>query len=340
MIEQVHKQHDGWDEFVVNHPNAKAHHLSVFQNIIKETFGHNTIYLLARDNQTVTGVLPLVHMKSRLFGNFMVSIPYFNYGGVCAKDDDARRALLDHAVQIARKKNATHIELRHVDEQYGSLPSKSHKVCMLLDLPATADALWKSFKSKLRSQIRRPEKEGVTIKIGRSELLDDFYHVFTVNMRDLGTPVYSKQLFANVMKAFPESSWIVAAYKDNTPLAAGFLLGFRDTLEIPWASSIRKYNRLAANMLMYWHALQLAIHEGYQVFDFGRSSPDSGTFKFKAQWGAEPLALNWEYWMANGGPLPDISPNNSKYQLAIRLWQKVPLPITQIIGPAIVKNIP
>jgi len=124
------------------------------------------------------------------------------------------------------------------------------------------------------------------------------------------------------------------------PVAAGFLLGFRDTLEIPWASSLRKYNRLAANMLMYWHALKLAIEEGFKRFDFGRSTPGEGTYKFKAQWGAAPLSLNWEYWLSNGGPLPDISPKNGKYQAAIRLWQKLPIPITKAVGPAIVKNIP
>ncbi len=339
-ISQIEGQDAAWDEFVSAHPEGKIYHLSGLQKIIRQAFGHETLFLQASQGGEITGVLPLVHMRSRLFGNFMVSVPFFNYGGICAKDEESKTELLNHAVQLARERQVSHIELRHVAPQYSSLKSRSHKVSMQLELPADPEVLWKSFKSKLRSQIRRPQKEGIEVKIGRLELLDDFYTVFSTNMRDLGTPVYAKRLFATVLRAFPHNSWIVAAYKGQLPLAAGFLLGFRDTLEIPWASSLRKYNRLAANMLMYWHALKLAIQEGYQKFDFGRSSPEAGTYKFKAQWGARPVPLHWEYWLSNGGALPDISPQNSKYQMAIRVWQKIPLPITRMIGPAIVRNIP
>ncbi len=339
-IQQIKGVNRQWDAFVDSQPEGKIYHQSVFQKIISDTFGHEPVFLQASEHGELLGVLPLIHMRSKIFGNFLVSIPFFNYGGVCAVTEQARKKLLDTAVNLARKRKARHLELRHVRPLFAHLPHKAHKVCMILELPDSPEALWSQFKSKLRSQIRRPEKDGIYVKAGKAELLDDFYDVFSVNMRDLGTPVYPRKLFANVMNAFPQSSWILVAYKDTQPLAAGFVLGYKETLEIPWASSLRKYNRTSANMLMYWHALKLAIEQGYRKFDFGRSSPDSGTYKFKAQWGAKPVPLHWEYWLANGGPLPDMSPQNGKFQVAIRIWQRLPLPLTRLLGPAIVKNIP
>ncbi|MDQ7063933.1 MAG: FemAB family PEP-CTERM system-associated protein [candidate division KSB1 bacterium] len=330
----------GWDEFIHQHPEGKIYHLSCIHRVIRRSFGHRIFYLVARRNGSIVGGLPIVHMKSRLFGNFMVSLPFFNYGGLCADDPEVKRALLQQAIRIASAESVNYLELRHIEPQFQNLACKSHKVAMLLDLPQHPEMLWNGFKSKLRSQIRRPQKEGIQVKVAKYELLDDFYRVFSVNMRDLGTPVYSKNLFANMLKYCHKNAWIVVAYKDRTPLAAGFLLGYKGVMEIPWASSLRKYNRLAANMLMYWHALKFAIEQGYNKFDFGRSSPDSGTFRFKRQWGAEPVPLNWEYWLANGTAIPDMSPQNGRFQLAIRLWQKLPLSVTRIVGPSIVRNIP
>ncbi len=339
-VERLSQPTAEWDEFILQHPQSRIYHLSCIHRVIRHTFGHPTRYIVARRNGCVVGGLPIVHMKSRIFGNFMISMPFFNYGGLCANEPDVKKALLQEAVQIAEEESIDYLELRHVEPQFPDLFHKSHKVSMYLDLPEHPDILWDGFRSKLRSQIRRPQKDGVYIKVGKQELLDDFYKVFSVNMRDLGTPVYSKNLFANVLKFCHEASWIVAAYKDGKPIAAGFLLGYKDIMEIPWASSLRKYKHLAANMLMYWHALKLAIELGYKKFDFGRSSPDSGTFRFKRQWGAEPIPLNWEYWLANGATIPDMSPQNGRFQLAIRLWQKLPLSVTRIVGPSIVRNIP
>ncbi len=329
-----------WDDFVRQHPDGTIYHLSAVHKVIYDTFGHETLYLCARRRGEIVGGLPIVHMKSWIFGNMMVSVPFFNYGGILCREEEARQALLQSAAALARKHKVSYIEFRHKKRRFVELPSKTHKVTMLLKLPDSSEALWQGFRAKLRSQIRRPEKDGIYVKIGGRELLDDFYSVFAVNMRDLGTPVYSKRLFANMLKYCGEQARIVAAYKERTPLAAGFVLGFKNILEIPWASSLRRYNRLAANMSMYWHALKYAIENGYGTFDFGRSSPDSGPYRFKRQWGAEPCTLHWEYWMANGGPLPDINPQNDRFRLAVRFWQKLPLSLTRLMGPVIVRNIP
>jgi FemAB-related protein (PEP-CTERM system-associated) len=207
-------------------------------------------------------------------------------------------------------------------------------------LPGDADALWKSLGSKLRNQVNRPIKEGMVARIGGEDELDSFHHVFSVNMRDVGTPVYGRKFFLNVLRQFPRSARICTVYHQERPVASGFVFGFRDTLEIPWASALRSANRLAPNMLLYWSVLKYACESGYKVFDFGRSSPDAGTYRFKEQWGAAPVPLYWHYWLPNGAALPQLNPANPKYQMAINVWKHLPIGVTRLIGPAIVRNIP
>lgn len=331
-----------WNKYVSISGNASLYHHAGWKKVIEKSFGHKTYYLLSENsNKKVNGILPLVHLKSLLFGNFMVSVPYFNYGGICADSADVYRALLEEAVRIAKSENVEHIELREHRQHNNGLPFKTSKVCMLLELPANPDDLWKSFPSKLRSQIRRPEKENMYAQIGKQEELYKFYQVFLMNMRDLGTPVYSIKFFKNMLDTFPESASICTIYKESEPVAAGFLLGFKDRLEIPWASSIRKYNSSSPNMLLYWSALQHACLNGYRFFDFGRSTPGEGTYKFKEQWGAKPVPLYWYYWMKDGNvQLPDLNPKNPKYNTAIAVWKKLPVGLTRVLGPAISKNLP
>jgi FemAB-related protein (PEP-CTERM system-associated) len=206
------------------------------------------------------------------------------------------------------------VEIRtDTSTDYG-LRARSSKVSMRKQLPATADELLKSFPTKLRSQIKRAQQGATTVRIGRHEELDAFYRVFSINMRDLGTPVYSRGLFEAVLRNLPESSWICTVCIDGVPVAAGFLVGYRGTLEIPWASSLRQYNKRSPNMLLYWSVLKFAVERGYTTFDFGRSSPDSGTYRFKEQWGAQPVPLFWHYWVKDDGPLPETQMDLVKAQ--------------------------
>lgn len=329
-----------WDDFVHRQPAAHGSHLSGWKKVIEESFGHTCIYLMAAESNELYGVLPLVHVCSRLFGSFLISVPFLNYGGIVAGNDAARDGLFNAARELAATHRATYVELRHETPLLENVPTKQHKVSMLLDLPEEPEKLWSGFKPKLRSQIRKPQKAGLSIRIGREEELTHFYEVFSINMRDLGTPVYSRNFFAKILKNFPESTWICSILLHDQPVAAGFILGFRDTLEIPWASSLRRYNHLAANMLLYWSVLEFAIKKGYRRFDFGRCTPGENTFKFKAQWGARPVPLYWQYWLANGNELPELAPTNPRYQLAIKAWQKLPLFLTRLVGPAIIRNIP
>jgi FemAB-related protein (PEP-CTERM system-associated) len=296
---------------------------------------------MARDEHgQVLGVLPLVLVASRLFGRTLVSMPFVNYGGVLAEHVDAQRALLEDAASRAISLGATHIELRHERLLDLDWTVKQHKVSMRLDLPQEPDTLWKRFPSKLRSQIRRAMKEHLTVRIEGIEILDDFYRVFSRNMRDLGTPVYGRRFFAAILEEFPKDARVCAVYLGQQPVAAGFLYAFRDTLEIPWASSDRRYSRLSANMLLYSAALDYACRQGFSTFDFGRSSPGGGTYRFKEQWGARPVPLHWYHWSRDGRPVLDVSPGNPHYAAAVSMWKKLPLSLTRLIGPSIVKNIP
>lgn len=329
-----------WDQYVQESSEASLYHFTGWRRIIEQTFGHHTYYVYALQQNRIVGILPLVFLKSWLFGRFFISVPFFNYGGIVAENHEIRKRLLEKAIQIAQQERAEHIELRHLEHYDLDLPTKTSKVLMILDLPPTPDELWKMFKSKLRSQIRRPEKEGFTVKFGQLDEVESFYEVFVYNMRDLGTPVYTKRLFENTLREFPDSARICTVYDGKSPIASGFIIGFKHLLQIPWASSLRMYNRFSPNMMLYWNILKFACEQGYTQFDFGRSSPNEGTYKFKRQWGAQPVQCYWQYWLSTGDELPEINPHNPKYQLAIRTWQRLPIPVTKWLGPKIVKYIP
>jgi FemAB-related protein (PEP-CTERM system-associated) len=329
-----------WDAYVSQHAEATAFHLAGWPQVVADCFGHRTFGLTAWQGGALTGVLPLVLMASRVFGRFLVSLPFFDYGGVLADNAETERALVAQAVVLAGEAGAAHLELRHVRARDLGLQSRTHRVSMRLPLPADPEALWQGFKGKLRSQIRRPGKEGCVARIAGPEALESFYRVFAVNMRDLGTPVYPKAFFARMLAAMPDRTRLCVVERGGEPVAAAFLVSFRGQLSVQWASALRRYNALSPNMLLYWTVLEHACRSGHQVFDFGRSTPGSGTYRFKEQWGASPQPLSWDYWLPAGGALPDLNYANPKYAVAIRLWQRLPVAVANVLGPRIIKHVP
>ncbi len=337
---QEEKSASEWDRYVGDHPESVVYHRWGWKEVVEESFGHRTYYLSARQEGRIVGILPLVLMKSRLFGRFLVSMPFFNYGGLVSDRPEAEARLLAEAETIVKKEKVDFVELRHFRKRPQLSATKEHKVTMILNLEKDPEGQWKALGTKLRNHIRKAQKSNLSFSIGGAELLADFYQVFSVNMRDLGTPVYSKRLFERILARFDDSTKILSVRYQDRPVAAGLVLGFRDTLEIPWSSSIREYNFLCPNTLLYWEALRWAISSGFERFDFGRSTPGEGTYKFKEQWGAKPVPLYWQYLLPVGAPLPDLSPKNAKYRLAIGLWRRCPIRLTQWLGPRIVKHIP
>jgi FemAB-related protein (PEP-CTERM system-associated) len=232
------------------------------------------------------------------------------------------------------------VELRHLTRQRPDLHARQHKVRMLLALPSEAKSAWDGLDRKVRNQVRKAEKAGLTAREGGAELLDAFYDVFSRNMRDLGTPVYSPDFFREVLRAFPETARVFLVEHGTRPVAAGITIRHRDGLEVPWASSLREYRADCPNNLLYWQIIQHAIGEGLRVLDFGRSTPNEGTFHFKKQWGAEPSPLYWEYILMGGEAPKDLSPKNPKFGAAIAVWKRLPVSVTTALGPHIVRSIP
>lgn len=339
-IALLDKEDREWDDYVAKHPAASIHHRSQWRDVLKKTYSIESFYFFARnEQQKIVGVLPLVRLSSRLFGDLLVSMPYFQRAGAIADHPSIETALMQAANEQAAQLGIGHIEYRD-DILREWLPSQSNKVNMVLALPGSEEALWQGFSAKLRAQIKRPQQLAPEVLIGGKEYLDDFYKVYSRNMRDLGSPSHSRRLVENILDRFPGSSWLIVIRMNNRPVSAGLLLGHGDTMEIPLASTIRSANPHSMNMLLYWEVLKLAIRQGYNQFDFGRSSKEAGTYRFKQQWGAQPKQLYWHYWLFNSKQLPALNAANPKYALIIYLWKKLPVRLTQWLGPLIVKNIP
>ena len=328
------------DRWAHDHPHATGYHRPAWLGVIERAFGHETKYLAAVSADGIEGALPLVFFQSRIFGRFAVSMPFLNYGGVVAGRPDIRRALVERAIEETRSRRGSHLELRHSEPLCPDLAPKRHKVSMRLPLAADPDRQWEALDRKVRNQVRKGEKSRLSVSYGGAEKVDDFYAVFARNMRDLGTPVYTKRFFAEVVRTFPDSSRIFVAHHEGRPVAASLVFWHRSMIEVPWASALRESNPLSANVLLYWHMLKFSIERGFSVFDFGRSTPNAGTFHFKRQWGAQPLELVWEYWNASGTAPASLNPDNPKFDLAIRIWQKLPVAVTTAIGPHVIRNIP
>lgn len=333
-------KHDEWNAYVSGNSAASVYHRAEWPALIEKTYGHEGYYFTARDkDHRIVGVLPLIRLRSRLFGDLLVSMPYFMTGGAVADHPAIEHKLMQAANDHAATLGAEHIEYRD-DIPRESLPSRIGKVNMILTLPSSENELWNSFSSKLRSQIRRPQRENPQILIGGNEYLDEFYTVYAQNMRDLGSPVHSKLFIKNILECFSDESRIIVIRLKNRPVSAGLLISNGDTLEIPLASTTRDANHLSMNMLLYWKILQYAVESNYKLFNFGRSSTDAGTYKFKQQWGAKPRQLFWNYWLNGSDQLPSLNPSNPKYALMISTWKRLPVFISKWLGPKIVKNLP
>lgn len=302
---------------------------------------HEPYLLVAKTEDRPAGVLPLALVKSWLFGRFLVSLPYVNSAGVVARDEQAAGALIDRAVALADQLDVRYLELRHEHPiEHPALGARvATKVHMRLRLPGSTEDLWKSFKPKVRNQIRKGENSRLSVHWGGHEILGDFYSVFARNMRDLGTPVFSRAVFRNILSEFPREAELCLLKADRRPVAAALLVHGDGCTQVPSASSLRRYNPTNANMLMYWHLLCRAIERGQDVFDFGRSSRDSGTFRFKKQWGASPEPAVWQYYVRKGH-VADMRPEGGKYDRMIRLWRRLPVWLTRFLGPPIVRGIP
>ena len=286
-----------WDDYILHHEAGGPFHLSAWMRSVNSAYGHTSYSILAEDDSgVIRGVLPLILIKPPFLKGIMVSQPYCDYGGIVADDDVAIKCLTDYAAHLTVGAKAC-LEIRCKDSQPEletcTILSNSNKVRMVLELPTSSEDLWNTFKSKLRSQIRRPMKDGISFHIGSIEFIDEFYKVFCNNMHDLGSPAHSKKWLKSVLQNFGNDAKLGVVRKGDLTLGGGIVIGCRNTITLPLASTLREYNHYSPNMLLYWGFLDFACKNGYAYFDFGRSTPDEGTFYFKQQWGAKPRPLFW-----------------------------------------------
>jgi serine/alanine adding enzyme len=329
-----------WDEFVTRAEGSSFCHLSGWRQILSDALGAECLYSAAADAHGVwQGILPLARVRSRMFGHYLVSLPFLNDGGPLGSPA-ARDRLVAGAVAEARRSGADLLELRTRNPGGLDLPVASRKITVHLALPPDSETLFSAFPGKLRSQIRRPMKEGLTVRFG-PEQREPFYEVFSRTMRDLGTPVLPRGFFERVAAAFPELVEFGVVYRGEQPLAAGCGFEWRDEFEITWAGSLRESRRISANMLLYWAFMQRAIMRGARIFNFGRCTPGGSTHQFKKQWGGVDVPLAWhQFASANGGKQSTPSPDDAAYSWGPRLWRRLPLFVANRLGPRLVRFLP
>lgn len=324
----------------LSHPKLLGHNPK-WVHAVSQGLNYKLFLLQAGPADCRSGKLPLALVSGPIFGKFLVSLPYVNTGGVYARTPEIASALVNSACDLADTCGVRYLELRH--EMPVNHPRLNHertdKFHMRLNLPATDAELDKSFKSKLRSQIKKCGTYNHKTTWGGLEMLPDFYRVFATNMRDLGTPVFSRKLFESIIRTFEGNAEFCVLHNENTPVAAALLVHSEGSTEVPSASSLRSWNRLGPNMWMYRRLLERAIERKSHTFDFGRSTKSSSTYKFKKQWGATAFPAVWQYYVREGN-VEQMRPESETNQRMIRLWQTLPTWLTNVIGPTIVRGIP
>lgn len=329
-----------WDEFILSSPAGAFSNMSGWRNVYG-LYGFKSFPIAAIDaSGSIRGIMPLFLMKNILGKKFLISNPFLSYGGLCAADKTAENAMIEKAVEIATNNNVEYFETRQLSGMIDGLPSKKDFAAMFLSLKEGEEYIWKNvLKPKVRNQIRKAAKSGLTVAAG-NEYFNDFYRVLAINHRDFGTPLHHENFFKKVLEQFRERAGIIVVRHGDRVIAGMLYIHCRNVFSDPWASSLRKYNVLCPNNLLYWEAIKFANRNGFEYFDFGRSTINCGTYNFKKQWGAEPVQMNYQYFLNKAQKIPQVNVHNNRYQFAINIWKKLPMLIAGTIGPKVIRYLP
>lgn len=326
--------------FIKQTSNARLCHTFTWADMVQRTFGYKSYYLVAWQNNRICGVLPLSHIRSRLFGSRLVSQPFSDYGGPLITNPLALEALYTRAIEIATQCHCGTIELRNTVPLPYELKMRTDKISMFLPLTPEPQEVWKELRHKTRNRIRKAQREGVIVNSGAGELLKEFYRIWTIRMRELGTPCYPPKLFRSILDTFHGTVRIFLATLNGKTIAVLFTYTFKGWVQCSWGATLRGYDNLGPNYILNWSAIEYYCQNNMKWYDFGRSTVGSGQHIFKRRWGARPINLCWQYWSPPGHILSIANPNNPKYKSRIKTWKKLPLSITRLVGPCISRSLP
>lgn len=348
-----------WDAFVRTSGCGTLFHLTAWMDSVHQVFGHASHAFLAQKNGEVLGVLPAMQVKSRFFGHALVSVPYAVLGGAAATDKSAQQALIRQAEHTARELGVDYLEMRNPppwpcvpSTESGSradtdpAPVKdgwARKDLYVIFQKAILSTVAENLQAIPRKQRRMArlgsEKYDLTSRIGGLEELDAFYPIYARNVRDLGSPVFPKSFFRTLLQNFPDA-FILSVWKEGIMVAGVLTFVFNEIIMPYYGGGNRDYQHFAINDFMYWELMQHGCRNGFKIFDFGRSKRGTGAYDFKRHWGFEPQPLPYEYYLVNSKSVPDVNPLNPRYQLMIAAWKRLPLTVTNRLGPMLVRGIP
>jgi len=327
-----------WQDFVSTQQDCWLYHDAHWKQIVEQAYGHRCFYLLAKDSDGVAGILPLMEVRSRLFGSSLTSLPFLESSGLVAKNQDVVNALLDHAIQLAIERRVNYVELRQVGKIGTALDLDLRKTTYVLELQSNETDQWNALCSERRNRIRKAHKSGLEVEFDGNTALPEFYKIWTRNMRDLGSPPHSFSFFEKVVENFPMSTVLALVKHKQEYIGAAICLIAKNKMAIPWVSSSRKHFNLCPNDLLYWNAILHAIGKNCQYFDFGRSTIDSGTAIFKSRWGADPHQLFWYSKITKSTGRKIQAVESPICRLGSYFWQWLPVTLTRYVGPTLRKN--
>jgi FemAB-related protein (PEP-CTERM system-associated) len=327
-----------WDQFVADCEEATFFHRAGWKTVIERAFGHRTRFLFAEVNGSIEGVLPLAEVKSFLFGHSLVSLPFCVYGGVAAVSDRARQALDQAAQACAEQLKVDHLEYRSLAPAHPDWAEKDLYVTFRKAIDPDIERNLLAIPRKQRAMVRKAIKLGLKSEVERG--VDRFFAAYSDSVHRLGTPVFSKRYFEILLQVFASDCEVLTiTSEDNRLIASVLSFCFRDEILPYYGGGTAEARAVAGNDFMYWEVMRRACERGVRVFDYGRSKRGTGSFDFKKNWGFEPQPLHYKYLLINGNSVPDHNPLNPKYQLFIKLWQRMPLRLANLIGPHIVKSL-
>lgn len=328
-----------WDVFVESHADATFFHRAGWRDVVQDSFGHDCPFLLAEDGGAVVGVLPLVEIKSFLFGHAIISNGYSVCGGPIANTEDIRSALTAEAVKRFEQSGADYLEYRCPPQNEEGWATKSDLYAgFSWSIEADEDANLKQIPRKQRAVLRKALKNNLTVSFDES--IETLYPLYALSVRNLGTPVFSKKYFQNLHRVFGEDCRVVSVHSaDGKALSSVMNFYFKDQVLPFYTGADPLARRLGASDVQYWYTMRQAVENGYKVFDFGRSKVGTGPYRFKKNWGFEPQPLTHQFYLKDGGEMPNVNPTNPKYRLFIEVWKRLPLPIANLVGPWVVRGI-